>query len=127
MRFPACGFSPTAVRLSRAVGIGSSSSSFSGWAIAEIAPDGLRVFRRPNAEAAVVVARSVIRDAGSGAILDSFFRVPSFNLAVARRDATIGVPFAVLRTPLSPVDEAGLAATLIEACGMLRLDLDAAP
>lgn len=125
LRFPTYGFGPTAVRLARALGLGSPSSTFSGWAIVEVAEDGVRVFTHLG-EPAVVIARSAIIDAGTGAIVDSLFRVPSLNLAVARRGETIGVPLAVLRTPINKVDEAGLTATLIEARGMLRLDADAA-
>ncbi len=126
LRFPTYGFSPTAVRLSRALGLGNPASTFSGWAIVEVSEDGVRVFRRPKDEPVVVIARSVIRDAGTGAIVDSVFRVPSLNLAVTRRGTTTGVPLAVLRTPLNPIDEAGLVATLIEVRGMLRLESETA-
>lgn len=126
LRFPTYGFGPTAVRLARALGLGNPSSTFSGWAIVEVDEDGVRVFKH-RGEPAVVIARSAIQDAATGAIVDSFFRVPSLNLAVARRGDTVGVPLAVLRTPINPVDEAGLAATLIEVRGMLRLDSAATP
>jgi len=125
LRFPTYALGPTVVRLGRALGSGAPASTFAGWAIVEVAEDGFRVFRRSGAEAAVVVARSSIRDAGSGAIVHSFFRMPSLNLAVAHHADAIGVPLVVLRTPLSRVDEEGLAATLAAARRMLGLAPDA--
>lgn len=122
LRFPTYAFGPTVMRLGRALGSGTPASTFAGWAIVEVADDGVRVFRRSGAEPAVVIARSTIRDAGSGAIVGSLFRLPSLNLAVARRADTTGVPLVVLRTPLSRVDETELATTVISARRMLGLD-----